>query len=416
MKAKLWIAAALCTALASSACLAGTETEVDMDRVVEARAEALTLGQAKTVTQYYALRRDVRRCAFPLCGGYWAALVNGAPTICADGSEAAECYVAELTLPGGVAFADADIVHGQLELKNYPEPDLTVGVLRADGVFGSVLGVTTSRKVFALAYDSGIRCIRAPCPSIGVARLNSEAPGVNTSELTFSAPDAESRAALEEAYSEEFSRLSVLGQGAVMLGRSQVVWNRRSTYRRFVITDVYAEKAGNDPVCLVDTGELNATAWNFPSLEAATDLISGLTGKVDLYVGRCGELELPCTREYAPVHGIIDALGEVCVDAGNACELRSRIIHAAGTDSKAAGRWNEGSLCYESAACEEDAECAGGFCGWAPGDTRTCRPWAQAGEHCEGFVRPQDWRVCAPGLVCELSEPTGDAGGTCVKP
>lgn len=413
MKAHRSIAAALCFAVASSACLAESESEPS----VAVQSEALTLDEPKPVTQYYALRRDVRRCAFPLCGGYWASLLNGAPTICADGIETSECYVAELTLPAGVDLADGEIVHGQLDLKTYPELELTLGTLRADAVFSPVLGGSASRGSYGLAYDTGIRCIRAPCPSLAVAPLNGEGRGVNT-EISFSATDAKRRAALEAAYQQEFGKLSLLGQGAVVVGRSRLLFNprERTSYRRFVVTDVYAEKPGEYPVCVVSSEDLTATAWNFPSLDAAADLIGGLTGRVEVLMGRCGDLDLPCTLEYAPVHGIIDALGEICVDAGNACQFRAKIIHAAGGDSKAAGWWSS-SLCYEPApTCEADAECVDGFCGWLTSSERTCRPWAIEGEHCEGFVSPQNRRFCAPGLRCQLSEPTGDAGGICVSP
>lgn len=330
-----WVAAALFLALAPSA------------SPLAAQSATTSLGKPKPVTQYYALRRDVRRCAAPLCGGYWASLLNGAPTICADGNEAEECYVAELTLPGSVQVAENAIVHGRLDLKTYPEPDLTLGILHADAVFSPVLGGDATRGTHALAFDTGIRCIRAPCPSLGVAKLNSDAPALNTGVI-FSATSSQRRAALEAAFYEEFAKLSVLGQGAVVFGHERMFWSfrNRASYRRFVVTEVYTEKPGADPLCLVVTGELTATAWNVESLAAAESIIAEATGAVDLLTGRCGELVLPCTREYAPVHGIIDQLGEVCVDAGNECEFRAKIIHAAGSDSKAAGWWSP-SLCYE---------------------------------------------------------------------
>jgi hypothetical protein len=44
----------------------------------------------------YRLSYDLRDCLWPLCGGYWVKRVNRPTTRCADGTEAAECYVAEV--------------------------------------------------------------------------------------------------------------------------------------------------------------------------------------------------------------------------------------------------------------------------------------------------------------------------------
>jgi hypothetical protein len=45
---------------------------------------------------YYTIRRDLRRCISPLCGGWFISRVNKKQTRCADGSRANECYVAEI--------------------------------------------------------------------------------------------------------------------------------------------------------------------------------------------------------------------------------------------------------------------------------------------------------------------------------
>jgi hypothetical protein len=49
-------------------------------------------------TGYVTLRRDVRRCAFPMCGGFWVSAAEATRLRCADGSSSTECYVAELDL------------------------------------------------------------------------------------------------------------------------------------------------------------------------------------------------------------------------------------------------------------------------------------------------------------------------------
>src|SRR5260370_7964329 len=43
---------------------------------------------------FYSLRRDLRRCVSPLCGGYFVKRVNMSSTRCANGRFMSECYVA----------------------------------------------------------------------------------------------------------------------------------------------------------------------------------------------------------------------------------------------------------------------------------------------------------------------------------
>src|SRR5687767_15636363 len=50
--------------------------------------------------EYYLLRRDVRRCASPLCGGYFVKRVNQSRTRCANGRWMRECYVGEIEWKG----------------------------------------------------------------------------------------------------------------------------------------------------------------------------------------------------------------------------------------------------------------------------------------------------------------------------
>src|SRR5260370_23237107 len=43
---------------------------------------------------FYSLRRDLRRCVSPLCGGYFVKRVNMSSTRCANGRFMSECYLA----------------------------------------------------------------------------------------------------------------------------------------------------------------------------------------------------------------------------------------------------------------------------------------------------------------------------------
>ncbi|MBK6812501.1 MAG: hypothetical protein IPG81_27175 [Sandaracinaceae bacterium] len=62
------------------------------------------LGHARR-GQHDRVRIDERDCLPPACGGFFVQAVNQAETPCADGSMAAQCYVAELDwAPSGLAW------------------------------------------------------------------------------------------------------------------------------------------------------------------------------------------------------------------------------------------------------------------------------------------------------------------------
>jgi len=65
--------------------------------------------------------------------------------------------------------------------------------------------------------------------------------------------------------------------------------------------------------------------------------------------------------------------------------------------------------------CQSNDDCPE-FCGWNHDNLRVCKPWAQVGESCEGFVMPAFRATCAPDLECEFSEPTFDVPGVCIDP
>jgi hypothetical protein len=78
---------------------------VELDGADEASVdEARTTGE-----QYFSVRRDTRRCAAPLCGGYWLARVGASSTLCSDGRRLPECYVPELSV-SGISAAQLDHV------------------------------------------------------------------------------------------------------------------------------------------------------------------------------------------------------------------------------------------------------------------------------------------------------------------
>src|SRR5262245_51152370 len=82
--------------LGSLACSAG-----DVEALATDESTTTIAQDARRATpSYVTVRRDVRRCAAPLCGGFFVDAVNQDTLRCADGSRSAECYVTDLDLSG----------------------------------------------------------------------------------------------------------------------------------------------------------------------------------------------------------------------------------------------------------------------------------------------------------------------------
>lgn len=138
---------------------------------------------ASSTSTYYVARQDLRRCVSPVCGGLWVHRVNFATTRCADGTHAAECYVAGLDLERiGLVGDDASSFTSRFASGQA----LVRGTFVAGPTFGSTtfsnlraregwLAATESAPegTFYRVRDNMIRCITTPCFSLHEAKLNS---------------------------------------------------------------------------------------------------------------------------------------------------------------------------------------------------------------------------------------------------
>lgn len=156
----------------------------------------------------FRLRPDLRACEPPLCGGFFVSEVNRDLTRCADGTQAPECYVVRLEA-AGKAVPDAEAL---TDLASAPEKQrgLLRGDLMADRKAASsaqaILRVTEAWRPagegevegsFFHVRDAGIRCVKAPCPSIRAVLLN-EATELSVAEVDLERAKA-SPAELERA-------------------------------------------------------------------------------------------------------------------------------------------------------------------------------------------------------------------------
>lgn len=139
---------------------------------------------------YFTLERDVRRCAAPLCGGFFIQRVNRLSTLCGDGARRSECYMAELGFEAlGLSeeqatlvrnSAESALLRGTIELFSSPFGDL--GRLEVTEVWMGHPGVEP-RGAFVRLEDTGLRCITTPCPSLSASLLELRLPPVPVAEL-----------------------------------------------------------------------------------------------------------------------------------------------------------------------------------------------------------------------------------------
>lgn len=140
--------------------------------------------------RYFTLRRDVRRCAAPLCGGFFIQRVNRLSTLCNDGARRSECYVAELGFEAlGLSEEQATLVRNSAEsallrgdIETFSSPFGDLGRLSVTEVWLGHAGVEPS-GAFVRVKDTGLRCITTPCPSLSASLLEFRLPALPVAEL-----------------------------------------------------------------------------------------------------------------------------------------------------------------------------------------------------------------------------------------
>jgi hypothetical protein len=179
-------------------------------------------------TAYFAIAADQRKCASPVCGGWFVERLNRATTICHDGARAAQCYTPVLdwsnanlsidqqaTLLGACTQPLSEgvyaIVRGQFARRNTttPRPDLGRFVITEAWVAEADM---PSSGAFVKLRDNGLRCFAPPCPSLTETTLNLST-SVDIAGLDWT-PSAMTEAQIEECTGDLFTVDGLLVAGA----------------------------------------------------------------------------------------------------------------------------------------------------------------------------------------------------------
>jgi hypothetical protein len=153
-------------ALLASMTLSPAIIRSDSQRANPANNPASTSG-------FYSFRRDLRRCASPLCGGYFIRLVNQSRTRCANNRFQPECYVANIEWDGHTEpDNERALLRGSMRTRD--DRNGRFGVLRVSEVWHAASS-NQSDGTFYRVRDRGLRCITHPCETHHEATLNSSA-------------------------------------------------------------------------------------------------------------------------------------------------------------------------------------------------------------------------------------------------
>jgi hypothetical protein len=209
------------TAAALAACADPAQPEDEFAGESSADGESGKSDEASSAFTYYELRVDDRRClvADGECGvGFYAARTNRTATQCGRGPTQAECKVYTVdwrgtAMPASVAKSYEDRVRAGEHLV------VRGSVVPAANDAGLSLAVTEiwvgsatepGAGVFAMVKDNGIRCVRAPCPSLTERKLNSNL----SANLT--GIDLEASGATQDLIDRAYEQL--YGEGLIVVG------------------------------------------------------------------------------------------------------------------------------------------------------------------------------------------------------
>lgn len=185
----LALALAALPLLALSLVPACASSDTDDELLADSADDANLDGKADSDTgayTYFSIRQDARRCAWPMCSGWFVSRVNRTSTVCNTGSAASECYTPVLDwsesnldqgqqdkLLGSAARLGGKfaLVRGRFAKKNTTTPQPNLGKFIVTEAWVAE-GANAPDGVFAKVFENGIRCIAAPCPTLTEKGLN----------------------------------------------------------------------------------------------------------------------------------------------------------------------------------------------------------------------------------------------------
>jgi len=255
-----------------------------------ASADVFSTSANLTTQDYYTATHDYRKCASPMCGGYWIKALNVKKMTCPDGTRAESCYVSSITIADKntkIDLGDGEtLLHGTFEVEKFDFPG-TYYQLVVDSAYAPYL--SSSKATFGshnLIYNTGIVCITTPCPTTAIAKLNTK------KERTLFSYD----------FSDDFNKEqstevinAIWDNGALVFGEWLLSTQQDKSQSQFLISNAFKEVASSDPEACGGLQGLSCgdgQYCNFASQCGSADQL-----------GVCTLMSPFCTLQYDPVCG-----------------------------------------------------------------------------------------------------------------
>jgi hypothetical protein len=332
----------------------------------ERQSDELTSTPAIPFRQrYFTVKRDMRFCPSPRCGGYFVQAVNQLTTRCADGSQAERCYVASIdwsALGGDPRISAATVViDGSIQPKDYPSFG-SLGVLVARGAWGSATAATPAGVYYRLA-DKGLQCITAPCFSISAEVLNLGTP------MLLSGLDLNGVGATPEQLTA--ARRSLSAGTLLATGKLRGIVFPTGTGRELVASQFFLPARAAASQCQSDV-DCGAGTWCRPRQAGGKECVP--------FVGEgkaCEGFTVPWLFQRCEPRLRCD-LPELIADAPGVCRSQCKssadcranqycatdqLCHDDGT-CDASGDCNREGNTYAHSECVGQGVCSEGRCGW----------------------------------------------------
>ena len=175
----------------------------DPDSLEDESADEQAVSNPEAYT-FFEVTKDLRKCAFPGCGGWFITTLNSGTTRCHNGQYAASCYTPVLdwstsglgeapqrvlltaAQEGAISDGVTAILRGRFARSNTtPRPQLGRFVI---GEAWTAENAAISDGGFVRVRDNGVRCFAPPCPSLTEMWLNNDAV-TNIHGMDYSAAD-----------------------------------------------------------------------------------------------------------------------------------------------------------------------------------------------------------------------------------
>ena len=203
-------------------------TAAQLSNVAQAQTAVLAPIAKDTASYLIVTQVDMRKCASPMCGGYYVKSVNQALTRCADGVFRKECHAFTLNTDAlgwtddQKATFDEQFASGHAIVKGKLASAAVIGTTKGDVLTISEAwqgaALSQPKGTFYSVKFTGIVCITAPCPSIGATALNVPMAKTTNPDVDLASSGADEAAQL--AGSEAIFKGGILAAGNIVSTRT----------------------------------------------------------------------------------------------------------------------------------------------------------------------------------------------------